>query len=329
MAALSVHGLMYAEGTLETQLVLICFWSVLWFLTISYTSKKFIQPWISSKKWKEQWLEMHNTTMKKSYGVDMGANEEVFECCCDFLMVLGQHAFGGVLCLPSVLGFEGPVVWAMACHGALCEAGWEFQDLIKRSYEKTLGNEKQKKQNPAPLLVILGFHHAMGLGMVVPMNIMYGSNAFYHEFVFLLQGAAFVALAAQNYGYTLDVHTRTGLAQMRACVFATFATMLWSRLFRYVFIGYKLTSTFYADGHHAMLYGAGFVLLTMGLLNCLMVADACGKFWKFMFKMNEVEQESLPRRQNSNSTLLCSNAKSERQWAKIYKGVMKEAKKQQ
>jgi len=87
---------------------------------------------------------MHNTTMKKSYGIDMGGNEEVFEVCCTFLLVLGQHAFGGLLCLPSVLGFEGPVIWAMACHGALCEAGWEFQDLIKRAYDKTLGNESKK-----------------------------------------------------------------------------------------------------------------------------------------------------------------------------------------
>jgi hypothetical protein len=172
----------------------------------------------------------------------------------------------------------------------------------------------------------------MGLGMVIPMNILYGSNVFYHEFVFLLQGAAFVALLTQNYGYTLDVHTRIGLAQMRACVSATFATMLYSRLLRYVFIGYQLTSTFYADGHRAMLCGGGFVLFTMGLLNCLMVADAWGKFSKFMFKLNDVEQEAnepLPCRQNSNNTLLCSSPKSERQWAKVYGGVLKESKKQQ
>ena len=41
--------------------------------------------------------------------------------------------------------------------------------------------------------------------MVVPMNIALGDDRAYHEFVFLLQGAAFIALATQGYGFTLSL----------------------------------------------------------------------------------------------------------------------------
>merc|ERR1712039_545268 len=122
----------------------------------------------------------------------------------------------------------------------------------------------------------------MGLSMAIPMNIMYGDSRHYHEFVFLLQFASLIAMSSQSYGYTLDVKTASGLKQMKACVTVTLVTLLWSRLFRYAFIGYNLLSTFIADGNTAMTYGGGFALGLMGLLNALYVLDAFGKFIKFI-----------------------------------------------
>merc|ERR1712066_55792 len=122
----------------------------------------------------------------------------------------------------------------------------------------------------------------MGMGMVVPMNIVYRDNCHYHEFIFLLQGAAFVACMSQNYGYTLDIKTLSGLRQMKVCVTVTLLTMVYSRFLRYAFVGYKLISTFHADGRTMMLCGGGLVLGLMGLLNILFVMDAVGKFSKFI-----------------------------------------------
>jgi len=335
---LSINGLLYVEGTLETQLALTCLWAAIWFLTIRRAGRNIFQPWIASKPWKQRWLEMNDKTKRKSFNVKLDP-EDIFEFSCEVLAIICQHALGGFLCLPSVLGFEGPVVQALACHGALCEAGWEFQDLLRRLYEVKLGTEKQKRMNPPRVLLIIAFHHAMGLGMVIPMNIAYGNNSYYHELVFLMQGAAFVASVSQNYGYTLDVHTPDGLAQMRVCVSVTFFTMLWSRVLRYVFIGYKLISAFYADGHMSMFCGGGLVLSLMGLFNCLMIMDGWAKFSKFMMMKHTAEEvpeanddtsERPVQRQTSNSKIrLCS---SQRQWAKV-RGVvrmclMKEAKKQ-
>jgi hypothetical protein len=42
------------------------------------------------------------------------------------------------------------------------------------------------------------------------MNMYFNNNSHYHEFVFLLQFATFIALGLQNYGYTLDITTVSG-----------------------------------------------------------------------------------------------------------------------
>lgn len=72
------------------------------------------------------------------------------------------------------------------------------------------GGEAGRAKNPAALMTIMCIHHAMGLCMVIPMNMYFNNNSHYHEFVFLLQFAAFFALGLSNYGYTLDITTVSG-----------------------------------------------------------------------------------------------------------------------
>merc|ERR1711870_128022 len=139
------------------------------------------------------------------------------------------------------------------------------------------------------------------------MNIMYGNNRDYHEFVLLLQGAAFVAILSQNYGYTLDVKSASGLKQMKICVIVTLATMLWSRLFRYALIGYSLVSMFVADGNMAMTYCGGSMLGLMGAFNCLLIHDAYSKFFKFM-KMEHTVEEVNTRAAMAKTSSSCANA---------------------
>jgi hypothetical protein len=323
----SIHSFLYAEGTLETQFVLTCFWGVVWCLTLDRASKTIIQPWFGKAKWKQQLIDIQSAAMKKYYGLDM-PDDDVFILACDTVTILFQHGFGGLLCLPSVLGYQGPLVWALACHGGLCEAGWELQDVFVRAYQVCFGTEQQKRLNPKPMLLGLVLHHAMGLGMVIPMNIVYGSNVYYHELVFLLQGAACVAMIAMQYGYTLDVHKRSDLLQMRACVSVSFAAMLWSRLFRYIFVGYKLLSTFYADGHMGMFWGGGLVVLLMTSIKALTIHDCSSKLIKY-WRMNSTDEQvkevatdtdtsSSQQNGSNNATLLTG---------KENVGVMKEDKK--
>merc|ERR1712187_232119 len=124
--------------------------------------------------------------------------------------------------------------------------------------------------------------HAMGLSMVIPMNIFYHDNQYYHEFVFLLQAAAFAAMMLQSYGYTLNVQTEEGLSRMQLTVIVSWVVILYSRLLRFAFVGYRLTQTFYADGNHKIFVVSIVALSLMGLFNLGIFLDASAKLSKFV-----------------------------------------------
>lgn len=292
--ALSLMSLLLADGGLAVQLTITCFWAVAWFLAIRWAAKNVFEPWIASKPWADQWTDMHAKTYEASIGLKFKSRDEVFEFACLFLAIICQHAVGGVLCLPSLLGGStGIVAAACARHGGLCEAGWELQDAFERAYQILFGTEQEKAKNPLPLVLFMAFHHAMGLSMVIPMNLYYPDNAYYHEFIFLLQGAAFAACVAQNYGYSLDVKTASGLFRMKASVAFSTAVIAWSRVLRYGFVGYKLIGTMYADGNIRMLCVGCLVLMSMGVVNLVFITDALKKLVKFMSMKHSDDKEEL------------------------------------
>merc|ERR1719384_2846853 len=141
--------------------------------------------------------------------------DEVFTLCCEFMVILMQHGVGGALCIPSLLGMLPGWASSLACHGALGEVGYEVQDTVERLYDRLFGGPAGKARQQTVILILLGVHHAMGMLLVVPMNLYFGDNVYYHELVFLLQFAAFTACALQQFGYTLDVNTTRGLITMK------------------------------------------------------------------------------------------------------------------
>ena len=147
-----------------------------------------------------------------------------------FISILIQHGVGGAMCVPSITGWlPASVAAPLARHGAMCELGWEVQDTLIRMGQIFFGGEAGRKMNPTPLLVIFFIHHCTAMGMVIPMNLcvppalslslslsllhperpllgrFYGDSVLYHEMVFLLEGAAFVAMGMQNFGCTSDI----------------------------------------------------------------------------------------------------------------------------
>jgi hypothetical protein len=312
----------------ETQIVLLLVSAAFWFFIIPFLANNVVQPWLKSKSWCDQWTLLNGKTFEKSFFIKFETEAETFGFGCIFLAILAQHGLGGVLCVPSLVFGATALTSTLACFGGLCEAGWELQDAITRTYQVLLGGEAGLKLNPLPLRIIMGIHHVMGMSMVVPMNIYYHDNAHYHEFILLLQFAAFVALALQNYGYTLDVKSKSGLAQMKIAVTIVFITILWSRVLRYGFIGYSLAVQFHADGHTFLFYWGSFVLCTMGLLNTLFFMDALGKFVKFIGMkaddkgIDEAVEEAMSSHARHNSILVAKLTTSQKEWAKI-KGAVR------
>ncbi|CAE8700097.1 unnamed protein product [Polarella glacialis] len=270
------------EGTLLVQLFLLVCSATLWFFLLAWFGGKIVRPFITKQPWGDQWIEI-NQKNAKELGVDFD-KETTLVAACNLVAVLLQHSLGGALCVPALLGWFSPEVrTALACHGALCEAGWELQDGLERAYHVLFGTEEKKKENPTMVPnVIMGVHHAMGLTMVVPMNIFFPSLYWYHEGIFLLQFAAFFALLIQFYSFTLDVGTQSGLLKMQLSVVAVFSLMIYSRALRYGFVVYKVVAFLYAEGGTVMFVGSCVTALLMSLLNALLVCDSAGKLVKFL-----------------------------------------------
>ena len=286
---ITLSALLNCEPRLEVQLALWVIMAIFWCTFISVFKEVVVKPYVKSRPWCEQWTALNKATFAKSFFINFD-DKGAFEFACLFAAILAQHGVGGLMCVPSLLGIGSTTLGAsLACHGALCEAGWELQDICTHIYEIAFGGPEGRKKNPTPLLVLLGVHHAMGQGLIVPMNLYYSQNVYYHEFVFLLQFAAFIAMGLQNIGYTLDVHTAAGLTKMKVLVVITWVTLIYSRGVRYAMVGYQLMATFRADGATHMLYAGGTVLGLMGLLNTLMILDGTAKLAKFLPMHHEEE----------------------------------------
>ena len=185
---------------IEVQLVILALQAVFWFVFIKLATKYVVLPIMSAHPKRDQFAHLNQMTFEHGYGIHFD-DEQAFFFGCIFIAILAQHGLGGALCLPSVLGFTAPIagvpIASIACWGALCETGWEVQDGLERIYQLTFEGKEGKAKNPPALCILMCFHHAMGLSMVIPMNLKYRDNRYYHELVFLLEFAAFIAMSLQ------------------------------------------------------------------------------------------------------------------------------------
>lgn len=227
-------------------------------------------------------MDLHRKMFTKSYGLPIESDEVAVEFACRYCVVLFQHVVGGAMALPSVLGWQTGLASSLACHGALCEAGWEVQDMVSRLWSVLSGDEQEKKKNPPTIFALVCLHHAMGLAMTIPMNLLYHDNVYYHEFVFLLQCASAFAMIMQSFGYTLDVKTADGLRWMKLSVSVTWLAIVWSRGVRYIVVGMELLRQSSRDGNMRMFCIGVVVLGAMGVMNGIFFVDATTKLRKFL-----------------------------------------------
>ena len=274
----SFRSLLLSAPHFETQLCLLALHSLVWSLWLHF-APKYVQSWVSSKSWKDRLASRNKLALKKGFNINV-EHCDALTIACDFICIAVVHAVGGILCLPSALGGTGEIVWALARHGAMCEMGWELQDVFTRAYKVLYGGQRGRAQNPLGLLIFVGIHHAMGLSMIIPMNIYFGKCATYHEFVWLLKFAGAIAILSTNYGYTLDVETKSGLLQMKIVVTITWMVIAWSRVLQYAMVGSNLLEIL---GTTPFMYCGGCTALAlMGVFNLAMFMDATQKLFKFI-----------------------------------------------
>merc|ERR1712051_71858 len=182
------------------------------------------------------------------------------------------------------------------------------------------------------LMLMLLMHHSAAQMMVLPLNLYYPENVYYHEGVFLLQFAAIVVFSIQQYGWTLDITTPTGLRRMKISTGACLGIMTWGRVVRYGYVWWKLISTFIEDQNSIVLKLALPPIVMLSLFNVALMADCFQKFRKFYNKTTASDPPEELREQAvqalSSGILLRSSSsffgltKSQKQWAKVRGAVL-------
>lgn len=281
-SGISFEDLVMSKRTIEVQLVLLLLQTVVVKIAFDFI-RKVTKQYIDKQSWKTQFIALSKTTYK-AMGISLNSEEDWYDASVSSISFSIHHLIGGLLCVPSVLGVPGispQLSFALARHGALFEAAFELSDVLTRAYQILFTSDGWSK-NPRSVLTILAIHHTCGLSSVVPMNLFFGDSRLYHEAVFLLQGAAGIALGAQAYGYTINIKTNTGIFQMKLLTSLVMAVMLYTRVFRYCLLGFELAQMMY-NGNFAVFTISMFACLAMSLFNVIIVGDAFKKFKKFAF----------------------------------------------
>jgi len=292
--SVSVRDLALAEPRFEVQVALAGVHTVVWFVMSKYVVPPIAKRIISGLKNKDKFLALFRESVKNILQYDMGDDPvKQLEEASEFEVVFLQHGVGGGLCLPSVLGLTSwlplGLAGALARHGALCEVGFEISDVGQRIFQCACGGEEGRAKSPMSLMLMLLMHHSAAQMMVLPLNLYYPENVYYHEGVFLLQFAAIVAFSIQQYGWTLDITTPTGLRRMKISTGACLGIMTWGRVLRYGYVWWKLISTFVEDGNTFVLKMALPPVVLLSLFNIALVGDCVHKFCKFYNKTTKLD----------------------------------------
>lgn len=228
---------------------------------------------------KQMFLSQFKVSFSQEVAAWMGA--QLVSIC------LIQHVIGASLCVPAVfpgvanyLGISPALAVFMVKQGAMCEAGWELSDTVYRIFQKWV--QGRHDLQPNSLMVLCFIHHSMGMCMVVPMCAFDGGNPYFHETVFLLQGAAGIALGTQQAGFLLDIRESCDLLKMKAISLFTFLCMIWSRGIRYLMILYAMVTYYRAFEMYNWVYACIFFASIMGLLNILFIVDATSRALKYL-----------------------------------------------
>lgn len=287
-STVTVEALLLATPTWEVQLVLAVVHAVFWHVVLHYVLPSPIRRRVMSLQSLEQVAKYMAAFVKKFLYPDLIMPEDrdfVVDFVVEIYGVLLQHLFGGLLCVPAILGVGPPSLRAgLVCHGALCEVGYEIQDSLVRIKERVFGGEYGRKKNPNFTLMSMAMHHTAALCMVLPLNVYYQDNQYYQESVFLLQGAAAIAYLCQQYGFTRNAAIRGEMMQLKALVTCTFMTMMWSRGFRGLYVWYMLLCTFLADGRTTIFKVALVPMVLMSVFNVMLIRDAVQKFHKLVLQ---------------------------------------------
>ncbi len=305
----TLEDLLFAKSDASTLLTIVLIHATGWFFFIPLVAKNLIKPWFDKQKFRDQWLDF-NIQSAKTLGIDIPDKEAAYITLLEIFPILFQHGIGGSLCLPSILNWSWvspEAKTALAVHGALCEVGWELQDLIYRYYKYNYGTTEQKASQPPAVLFFITLHHCLGLSMVLPMTMIARDSKLFHEGVLLLEGAAFVSLLLQQYGYCLDVKSAQGALQMALIVTVNFTCIMYTRLVRFCPLALEILYEIIKLESYAIFLVALMGASTMGYFNSFLVKDVSLKLKKFVIDPYVLNESSSKEEDDAKPNKMFEN----------------------
>lgn len=244
-----------------------------WFLIF-----QLVPPIVGSYVWDKKWLHTavrrDYTHMKKAYdrvGYDMGGEDatiaHIIKLWPARALTNVQHAVGGLLCLPAVLGIvDVRTAAALVCLGTLSEAGWEIQDTLNRIYVR-ITHPKGKALQPNRIFMVLAVHHVFATGFGIPMLLHYRDLHAFHVMVFMMQGAAGLAGVVFEYTKLLDVTQKPQLHEFTVLTCLACGVMVWTRGIHWCYSAVQILAAWWADGSYTFLALGVPALLAFGAFN--------------------------------------------------------------
>ena len=183
------------QATVHQLLALVAAIGVFWAIFF-YLFAEIVRPLVYNKPWLiaagNRDYDRGGKELNESLGLSK-TREQFLETFMDMWpwnqAVFLQHAVGGMLCLPSLLGLgDEKMASSLACLGILAEMGWEIEDLTVWMY-KRFALPDGKTKVPNALLIVLAIHHSLTTILGMPMVLAYRDLKVLHWLCFDLQCA--------------------------------------------------------------------------------------------------------------------------------------------
>jgi len=247
--------------------------ALVWFLIFQLVPP-IVGSYVRDKKWLHAAVRRDYEQMKKVYdriGYDMGGEEATIAHMIKkwprFALTSVQHAVGGLLCLPAVLGIlDVRTSAALVCLGTLSEAGFEIQDTLYRIYVRTTHPKGKALQSNRGFMA-LAVHHVLATGFGIPMILHYRNLHAFHVMVFMMQGAAGLAGVVAEYTKLLDVTQKSKLYEFTVLTCLTCGVMVWTRGIHFCYSAVQILAAWWADGSYTFLALGVPALLAFGAFN--------------------------------------------------------------
>lgn len=282
-------------------LTIACAWAVFWavFFPIATPLLRKVtygKPWLRAGSERE--LERYGgaKAANEAFGADLTEEQWIESLMSDWAaekVIITQHAVGGALCIPSMLGLLDPSrASSLAVLGILCEIGWEIEHIIVDVIYARLRHGAER----VPNVMIIGslIHHSLASGLGIPVILRYRQWWVIHSLCFDLQlGPGFVTPIAE-WGKLLDISKPNDLRQFKICNIIKLILFGWTRGIHFIYLVAHALIGWYNDKAWAYMIGGAPALLAFTWFNYSSILRPMLKTY-MKFRNASAEYEALPK----------------------------------